>query len=309
MTRMQGVRFSLTMGFLVFFWIGWWAAVAGADISVSLQPDTLCVTPLQQFNVYLWIDQAGSGFNGYAAVVRFDPTKLTFVSVQEDTLLTGICGFTWWAPEVGPDSVFFSHSAMCGPDSVTGPGALSSITFRARSAAAVTEVSFDYIELYYGGYVIPSTSHDAVVIVTSTCPATGSCCFWDGSCQVAVPEDCEAQGGVFLHFLEDCDANPCESMSSGEETGEIEFEILPNPSTKDFELRYSLPEACDVRVEICDAQGRLVRRLLSGREGPGSGSIPWGACDQNGRPVARGAYFARLAMDGRVQVRRLILID
>ncbi|MCK4414568.1 MAG: hypothetical protein KAY32_13600 [Candidatus Eisenbacteria sp.] len=182
---------------------------AAGDISVSLHPDTLCVGPSANFTLYLWIDEAGSGFDGYEAVVRFDPAALTFLSVQEESLIVDLCHNTWWRPEIGDSTVFFSHVAICGGDTVTGPGALSSITFEASAATQATPVTFDYIEFYRAGFPIPDSSRDAVVVISPDCPAQGSCCFADGGCLVVQANECSGLGGTFLHFLEDCSPNPC----------------------------------------------------------------------------------------------------
>jgi len=316
---MQGTRIGRTAkdrrpgcarAFGLFFFAAAWLPAAPAEVFVSLQPDTLCVAPLETFDLVLTVDQEGSGFNGYEAVVRFDPARLTFVSVQEGALMRGLCGATWWRPVAGGDSIFFSHVALCGPDSLVGPGPLSSITFQARSATAVTEVFFDRIVFLYAGYEVPSISRDAVVVVTPGCPATGSCCFFDGTCQVLVPADCNALGGVFLHFLEGCLPDPCAAMSRGEAEGGVpRLRIVPNPSLGKIELLWALDAPGDVRIEICDSQGRLTRRLLAEEARPGSWVLPWEGCDETGRRVSAGAYFARIFVHGRMRAERLIVVE
>ncbi len=296
-------------------------ASAAADISVSYQPDTVCVHALEEFTTVLTIDREGSGFNAYEAVVRFDSTKLSVVAVLEvpanqGGLMQGMCGNTWWYTKIGQDSVFISHVTLCGPDSIVGPGPLSSITWQALADASVAEVWFEYIEFYYST-TIPSVSHDATVITTPVCPATGSCCLLDGSCQVLVPEECEAFGGVFLHFLEGCAPDPCVSMAGSEVGGRIpELRIAPNPSASVFEFSYAGEEPGPVVIEIFDSQGRAVfRSTNSVGEGAASsalgsreaGSIIWHPADRSGRRLSPGAYFARISVQGRSFTRRLIL--
>ncbi|MBP6875952.1 MAG: T9SS type A sorting domain-containing protein [Candidatus Eisenbacteria bacterium] len=297
-------------------------ASAAADVSVSYQPDTLCVHSLQQFTTVLTIDREGSGFNGYEAVVRFDPAKLSVVAVREvpasqGGLMKGMCGNTWWRTRIEEGSIFLSHVTLCGPDSIVGPGPLSSITWQALADASVAEVWFEYIEFYYAGRTIPSVSHDATVITTPVCPATGSCCLLDSSCQVLVPEECDAFGGVFLHFLEGCTPDPCAAMAGNEVGGRIpELRIAPNPSVNIFEFSYVGEESGPVVIEIFDSLGRAVfRGTNSVGEGAASsalgsreaGSIIWHPADRSGRRLSPGAYFARISVQGRSFTRRLIL--
>jgi hypothetical protein len=46
--------------------------------------------------------------------------------------------------------------------------------------------------------------------------------------------------------------------------------------------------------------GRLVRELASGTYSAGAHTLSWDLTDRDGRPVAGGIYFLRLAVEGRV---------
>jgi FlgD Ig-like domain len=54
-----------------------------------------------------------------------------------------------------------------------------------------------------------------------------------------------------------------------------------------------------VRIEIWDAGGRLVRRLLDEERGPGEHQAVWDGSDDAGRASSPGAYFMRMSVDGR----------
>src|SRR5262245_56972278 len=83
-----------------------------------------------------------------------------------------------------------------------------------------------------------------------------------------------------------------------------------NPFRGDVSLRLSLPGAGDVSLGIFDLQGRPVRMLARGRQGPGTRVLRWDARNESGDPVPGGIYFARLTtMEKRpTQVRRIILL-
>jgi hypothetical protein len=83
---------------------------------------------------------------------------------------------------------------------------------------------------------------------------------------------------------------------------------LPNPFNPSTTIRFNLPENAVVRLTVYDATGALVRTLVDGRVNAGSHEVTWNGADANGRAVASGVYFYRLA-DGRsVVTRRMTLL-
>lgn len=323
-------------------------SVAQADVSVSLQPDPVCAQYGATFTVDVCVDSAGSEFNGYEAVIRFDPDYVQAVSIAQGALMTGLCGNTWWHTHVEIDSVFISHVAMCGPLTMTGPGVLSTITFHALSQSAVTPISFDYIEFYDAGDIVPSEAHNTTAVITAACPATGACCTADGNCELVDEPDCVALGGVFLGYLEGCLSNPCPQpavccvgescqimlaeecaalggdwhpqlsacdpdpcVAQGVEEGTHPWARLsatPNPSAGAIRLAYSLSEPAIARIEIFDVSGRSVRRLMDEAAAMG-GMVEWDGCDAGGRRAAPGAYLCRLSAGGEVRVQRMVLLE
>jgi hypothetical protein len=184
-------------------------AAAQADVSVMVYPDTTCAQPAQQFRVYLFVDQAGSQFDGYETVIHYDPNVLQYVSVREESLMVNLCHNTWWHPEQTSGQIFISHVAMCGGLTMTGPGALSSILFQARSTPTLTDLTFEYITFYRAGYIVPSTDRDGAVFVRADCPAIGACCLDAGQCTMASGSECAGLGGDFLGYSATCTPNPC----------------------------------------------------------------------------------------------------
>jgi hypothetical protein len=86
----------------------------------------------------------------------------------------------------------------------------------------------------------------------------------------------------------------------------------PNPSNGTTALRFSLPARANVRLNIYDARGRLVRRLSDETRGAGAHVIQWDGRDDRGRGVPTGIYFSRLMVTGQtlqdVQARKIIVI-
>ncbi|HVP38925.1 MAG TPA: metallophosphoesterase [Candidatus Saccharimonadales bacterium] len=73
-------------------------------------------------------------------------------------------------------------------------------------------------------------------------------------------------------------------------------------------LRYSLPAAVAVRLEVLDLAGRRVAVLADGRQGPGGHSAAWDGRADGGAPVAAGLYFVRLTAGGAHETRRVVLV-
>ncbi len=78
-----------------------------------------------------------------------------------------------------------------------------------------------------------------------------------------------------------------------------------NPVTT-FSFRLEAPGAATLDVHALD--GRLVRRLLSGRLQKGEHRVVWDGRDDAGRRAASGAYLARLVAGGRAAAGKVTLI-
>jgi hypothetical protein len=83
---------------------------------------------------------------------------------------------------------------------------------------------------------------------------------------------------------------------------------VPNPFNPVTEIRYYLPEAVDVRLEVYDISGRRVVALADGRQPKGWQSVRWEGTDAAGRPVASGVYFYRLRAGKEVVSKKMILL-
>jgi hypothetical protein len=86
----------------------------------------------------------------------------------------------------------------------------------------------------------------------------------------------------------------------------------PNPSNGTTALRFSLPARANVRLNIYDARGRLVRRLSNESREAGVHTIQWDGQDDQGRGVPTGIYFGRLMVTGgtlqEILARKIIVI-
>ncbi|HEX7879211.1 MAG TPA: ASPIC/UnbV domain-containing protein, partial [Candidatus Eisenbacteria bacterium] len=81
----------------------------------------------------------------------------------------------------------------------------------------------------------------------------------------------------------------------------------PNPFQNDTAIRFALPAAGRVTLEILDVQGRLVRKILDQELANGVWEERWDGRTGDGAPAASGVYFYRLTTPEGSRTRRLIL--
>lgn len=77
----------------------------------------------------------------------------------------------------------------------------------------------------------------------------------------------------------------------------LRMTAFPNPFNPRTVIRVEMPYHEPCRISIHDAAGRLVRRLFAGRAEAGEVRVSWDGCDDSGRALPSGVYFARLSTD------------
>ncbi|MBN1827246.1 MAG: M20/M25/M40 family metallo-hydrolase [Candidatus Eisenbacteria bacterium] len=82
----------------------------------------------------------------------------------------------------------------------------------------------------------------------------------------------------------------------------------PNPFNPTTVIRYTLPERSDVRLDLYDVNGRLVRALVRGARDAGDRETVWDGRNDRGEPVASGVYLCRLRAGDRGDSRKIVLL-
>ena len=83
----------------------------------------------------------------------------------------------------------------------------------------------------------------------------------------------------------------------------------PNPTATRATLGFVLPGPSAVTLRVFDAQGRVVRSLLSGIMMPaGEHTLEWDLVDTSGQRIRAGVYFARLEVGAVVLKRALVIL-
>jgi hypothetical protein len=81
----------------------------------------------------------------------------------------------------------------------------------------------------------------------------------------------------------------------------------PNPARAQSQFSFSLPAAAQVRVEVFDVTGRVVRLLADGPRSAGTQELLFNNCDDRGLWLAPGVYLVRARLGSATFTRRLVI--
>ena len=73
-------------------------------------------------------------------------------------------------------------------------------------------------------------------------------------------------------------------------------------------IRYDLPVAANVQVDVYSLLGQKVKTLVRGAHQPGFHAVQWNGTNDMGSPVASGMYICRIQADRFNAVKKLILM-
>lgn len=244
-------------------------------VTVALRPSSTTVAPGSTFSVYVEVTQAGSPFNGFDAIIGYDPNALTLVplsplSQQEGSYMKSACGSRFHRFQQGADRDTATDVLLCNSVSLTGPGRIYQLQFRASSTAQFTKLSFmPGLRFYSDGLVLsPVNSCDAII-------AIGMAAGIDDALPTGLP---------------------------------LRLRAAPNPARSRTSLTIEAPGAGDQELRIYDVTGRTVRQLESGFFGGGVRRVTWDGRSDSGALLPPGIYLARLWAAGRWVDERVALL-
>lgn len=96
---------------------------------------------------------------------------------------------------------------------------------------------------------------------------------------------------------------PAVSNEGGTEQATFRFETYPNPFTDQATLRYNLPEAATVRVEVYDVAGRHVATLVDEPQAAGTHEVEWDAAE-----LPSGVYVYRVEAGAFSETQQITLV-
>jgi hypothetical protein len=236
--------------------------MASADVRLAVMPESLLVSPGDTLTLQLRVPVAGSAFNGYDAIVEYDPALLTFLptsplSLQEGPDMKQACGNTFHVFSARGDSLSIAHVLLCANLSLTGPAHLYSLRFRTPMTPGATQVRLRRAQFYHEGVFVN--------------PVITSHAFVRWGAPAAVPRPAAAR---------------------------LTLAVRSNPASGDQRLDLGSPFEGEQSLVIFDAAGRAVRHLARGRHPAGSRVERWDGRDDAGRPVPPGLYLVRFNVAG-----------
>jgi hypothetical protein len=90
-----------------------------------------------------------------------------------------------------------------------------------------------------------------------------------------------------------------------------EFALMqnyPNPFNPTTVISFALPRSSDVRIDLYDITGRLVRTLADETMAAGNHTITFDGRSSSGNQLATGVYFYRMQANGFVATKKMLLM-
>ncbi|HPR16703.1 MAG TPA: FlgD immunoglobulin-like domain containing protein [Candidatus Cloacimonadota bacterium] len=82
----------------------------------------------------------------------------------------------------------------------------------------------------------------------------------------------------------------------------------PNPFNPSTTIRFEIPEAGPVRVEIYNVKGQITSTLMNEELCAGTHSIIWNGTNYTGNTVANGVYFYNIRYQGNNYIHKMLLL-
>ncbi len=86
------------------------------------------------------------------------------------------------------------------------------------------------------------------------------------------------------------------------------YQNTPNPFNPNTTIRFYLPEAGDVKVQVFDVAGRSIKTLVDGARAGGEHSVDWNGSTDIGTQAATGIYFYVLEYEKNSITRKMVLL-
>jgi hypothetical protein len=114
---------------------------------------------------------------------------------------------------------------------------------------------------------------------------------------------------AMVEVIDELLLNPASVEDVPEAGLRLSLEARPNPFNPRTEIHFHLPRAGNVALDIHDARGHRVRRLIE-NEGfdQGPGVAVWDGTDDEGRVLPSGLYLARIQTGGVAAISKLTLL-
>jgi hypothetical protein len=85
------------------------------------------------------------------------------------------------------------------------------------------------------------------------------------------------------------------------------FSAFPNPFNPNTNLRYSMKEAGEVRIDVFNVKGQILKTFVKSHSLPGYYQVAWDGRDLNCRLAGTGVYFYRMSSGNYTSTKKMVL--
>ena len=124
----------------------------------------------------------------------------------------------------------------------------------------------------------------------------------------ALPARAQLLKDVLLYFGIEGDSD---NVSGTENIPGIRFATsnYPNPFNPSTTIKYSMPKAGHLTLNVYNVRGQLVKTLIDGNRPAGADqTIVWDGTNNQGSNVSSGVYFYEARTGGEVTVQKMALV-
>jgi hypothetical protein len=86
------------------------------------------------------------------------------------------------------------------------------------------------------------------------------------------------------------------------------YQNVPNPVSNHTAISFTLSQESNVRLEVVDVFGNVVKTLVNSNVNAGNSTVEWNALDNNNRPVPSGSYIVRLVAGNDVRTMKMTVV-
>lgn len=86
------------------------------------------------------------------------------------------------------------------------------------------------------------------------------------------------------------------------------YQNFPNPFNPSTTIRYSIPEAANVSINIYDINGKLISTLIDNRQNAGAHEVSWNGRNSTGLQMVSGVYLYKVQAGNLSRISKMILL-
>lgn len=258
------------------------SAAAVEPFHALMDPNFLCVPLGSTITVAFAVDSTAQQFNGYEVTIKHDPGILTYLGLQEGSLMTSACPNRFHIESTTDSTVTYAHVVLCNGVSLNGPGELSLYTF------SCDQVGTTHLEIVSNP---DRTFYDAGLYIWPLHPTR--------------PRQVSFSNAEIVVF----DATSVGDMPAGLRTDlTLRLEVTPNPNRGTGALSFRTEAPGPAAFSLFDAGGRLVGQRVLDQVPAGPQRIVWETQDLAPGRLSAGTYFARVLTREGSGVTRFVVV-